>query len=129
MKHTIITSPQAPQPIGPYSQAREWNGFIFLSGQIAIQPHSGQLEQTNVQTETTQIMANIQSVLEAAGVGMDDIVKTTIYLTDMTDFKAVNEVYAKSFDRYFPARETVQVSALPLGARVEISCIAAAKKS
>jgi 2-iminobutanoate/2-iminopropanoate deaminase len=123
--HKTITTPDAPAPIGPYSQARESNGMIFISGQIALNPKTGEIMQESVEVETHQVMMNLIAILKAASLSTDDILKTTIYLTNMDDFEKVNKIYAQNFTEYFPARETVEVRKLPKGARVEISCIAA----
>lgn len=120
----IIQSTKAPEPIGPYSQAVEAGNVIFLSGQIAINPENNEYVPADASSETEQVMRNINAVLEAAGVDFSHVVKTSIFLKDMNDFAAVNEVYARYFTADFPARETVQVSVLPKNARVEISMIA-----
>jgi 2-iminobutanoate/2-iminopropanoate deaminase len=125
MTHKTIQTDLSPAPIGPYSQARKFNGFVFVSGQIALHPKTGAMVQDNVATETKQVMENLLNVLKAENLSSEHILKTTIFLTNMEDFMVVNEVYAKYFEEKFPARETVQVSALPKNARVEISCIAA----
>ncbi len=121
---TIINTPLAPAPIGPYSQAVMVGDLLFASGAIAIDPASGQLITINILQETTQVMRNIGEVLKAAGLSYSDIVKTTIFLKDMDQFAAVNDVYAQFFQADFPARETVQVSRLPKDVNVEISVIA-----
>ncbi|MCO6495069.1 MAG: RidA family protein [Bacteroidetes bacterium] len=125
MAHKVITSPNAPAPIGPYSHARSFNGFVFVSGQIPINPATGKMVQESITAETSQVMENMKAILSEAGLGFSDIVKTTIFITNMGDFQEVNKIYASYFNDIFPARETVQVAALPAGARVEISCIAA----
>ncbi|MFM2000069.1 MAG: hypothetical protein RL204_2016 [Bacteroidota bacterium] len=121
----VITSTNAPAPIGPYSQAIKVNGMLFASGQIAIDPSTGVYEPADAATETRLVMANIKAILDASGLDFSNIVKTSIFLKDMNDFAVVNEVYASYFTSDFPARETVQVSVLPKNARVEISIIAA----
>ncbi len=121
---TIINSPNAPTPIGPYSQAVKVGNFIFLSGQIAIDPVSGQLVLTDIKAETTRVMENIKAVLQEAGVNFSHIVKTTIFLNNMQNFGIVNEVYGSYFTDEFPPRETVEVSALPKNVNVEISVTA-----
>ena len=121
----IITSTNAPAPIGPYSQAILVNGMLFASGQIAIDPSTGIYEPADAAAETRLVMANIKAILDASGLDFSNIVKTSIFLKDMNDFAVVNEVYASYFTSDFPARETVQVSVLPKNARVEISIIAA----
>lgn len=123
-KETFETS-GAPAPIGPYSQAVAVGNLVFLSGQIALEPESGELVLTDIPAETRQVMDNITAVLEAAGLEMAHVVKATIFLKNMEDFAAVNEVYGSYFDEGFPARETVQVSVLPKNVNVEISVIAA----
>lgn len=124
MTHKVIQTPLAPSPIGPYSQARIMNGMLTVSGQIALDPETGEMQQSSLQAETLQVMKNLRHVVEAAGFTMSDIMKTTIFLTDMAYFSEVNAIYADFFTDIFPARETVAVSALPKNARVEISCIA-----
>ncbi|MGY6562725.1 MAG: Rid family detoxifying hydrolase [Luteibaculaceae bacterium] len=120
-----IAIPNAPKPIGPYSQAVELNNMLFISGQIPIVPESGIQIQDNIKGETAQCLQNIEALLVAAGYKKGNLVKCSIFLTDMGFFPEVNEVYASFFkDEVFPARETVQVSALPASARVEISAIA-----
>ncbi|WP_316816907.1 RidA family protein [Pedobacter nyackensis] len=121
---TIINTTNAPAPIGPYNQAVLAGGFLFLSGQVAINPASGELVQSSISEETHQVMRNIKSVLLEASYGLEDVVKTTIFLSDMDLFAAVNEVYGSYFDSNFPARETVAVKGLPKGVNVEISMTA-----
>lgn len=121
----IIATKDAPGAIGPYSQAVKAGNMLFTSGQIAIDPKSGELNLLDVKTETHQVMANLAAVLKAADSSFDKVVKTTIFLMDMNDFADVNEVYASYFSSDFPARETVQVAQLPKGVNVEISMIAA----
>jgi 2-iminobutanoate/2-iminopropanoate deaminase len=123
MKKPIATN-QAPAAIGPYSQAILAGDILFLSGQIAIDPATSQLVQGSFADEVEQIMKNITAVLAAAGLTLDNVVKTTIFLTDPGDFKGVNEVYGRYFDETPPARSTVVVKELPFGARVEIETIA-----
>jgi 2-iminobutanoate/2-iminopropanoate deaminase len=125
MAKKIIETKKAPAPIGPYSQAVEVNGMVFCSGQIALDPSTGQVNTGSVGEQTELVMKNIHGVLEAAGIGFDNIVKTTIFLTDMADFPAVNEVYGKSFKSAPPARSTVAVAGLPRGVKVEIEVLAA----
>lgn len=122
-KKTIATE-SAPAAIGPYSQAVEADGWLFLSGQIPLQPQSGEMVSGGIEAQTRQVMANLEAVLAAAGVGFADVVKTTIYLTDLANFATVNGVYGESFSADPPARATVQVAALPKGALVEIDCVA-----
>ena len=122
---TIINTPKAPAPIGPYNQAVKSGNLLFISGQICLVPATGELKNANLQEETEQVMLNLQAILQEAGIHFGNVVKTTIFLTDMHRFTEVNEVYGKFFDGNFPARETVQVSALPKFVNVEISMIAA----
>ena len=121
----VITTDKAPKPIGPYSQAIQFGNFLFVSGQVAINPSDGQLVTINIIRETNQLMENIGAILSEAGYGFENIVKTTIFLKDMNNFAAVNDVYSTYFKDNFPARETVEVSALPKDVNVEVSVIAA----
>jgi 2-iminobutanoate/2-iminopropanoate deaminase len=125
MSKSIITTSQAPAPIGPYNQAVQAGNLLFISGQICIEPASGELKKKDLLEETHQVMHNLRAILQAAGMNFSNVVKTTIFLTDMNRFAEVNEIYGKYFDGNFPARETVQVSALPRFVNVEISMIAA----
>lgn len=125
MSKTIITTSTAPAPIGPYNQAVLTGNMLFISGQICIDPATGNLKNKDIQEETHQVMHNLKAILQQAGMDFSQVVKTTIFLTDMHQFGAVNEVYGKYFEKDFPARETVQVSALPKFVNVEISMIAA----
>lgn len=122
----IINTSNAPAPIGPYSQAVLINNMLFISGQIAFEPATGNLITINIIKETNQVMYNILNILKEAGMDFSNVVKTTIFLTDMNNFGAVNEVYATYFKENFPARETVEVSRLPKDVSVEISMIAVA---
>lgn len=119
-----ISSPHAPAAIGPYSQAIQAGGLVFCSGQIPLDPATGALVTGDIGAETERVMKNLAAVLEAAGTTFANVVRTTIYLTDMNDFAAVNAVYGKWFKDVPPARATVQVAALPKGARVEIDAVA-----
>lgn len=121
-----IQSPQAPKAVGPYSQAIEAPAgrILFLSGQIPMDPATGELVKGDIAVQTERVMQNLKAVLEAAGASFDQVAKTTIYLADLGDFAKVNEVYGRHFRAVLPARATVQVAALPRGARVEIDCIA-----
>ncbi|WP_379087243.1 RidA family protein [Pedobacter sp. UC225_65] len=121
---TIINTSNAPAPIGPYSQAVIANGFLFLSGQVAINPENGELNLTSIAEETHQVMRNIKAVLLEAEYEFEHIVKTTIFLADMSLFAEVNEIYGAYFESAFPARETVAVKGLPKGVNVEISVTA-----
>lgn len=123
MRECIFT-PQAPEPIGPYSQAILADGVAFCSGQVPIDPATGELVAGDVTAQTERVLLNLKAVLTAAGKDFDDVVKTTIYLVDMGDFAAVNAVYGKYFGDSKPARSTVAVAALPRGARIEIDCVA-----
>jgi 2-iminobutanoate/2-iminopropanoate deaminase len=125
MTKKIITTDKAPAPIGPYSQAVMVNNMLYVSGQIAINPATGQLVLDNIIEETQQVMNNLKAILEAAGMDFSNVIKTTIFLKDMNQFASVNEVYGAFFKSDFPARETVQVAALPKFVNVEISVIAA----
>lgn len=125
MKKEIINTNKAPEPIGPYNQAISFGDIVFLSGQIAIDPTSGELKTATLNEETEQVMANIKAVLHEAGMNFSNVLKTTIFLTDMGQFAEVNKIYGKYFpSENAPARETVQVAALPKGVHVEISVIA-----
>ena len=120
-----IETANAPAAIGPYSQAIKANGFLFISGQIPIDPANGQITAVDAVTQTRQVMDNINAIVHAEGLSLSDVVKTTIFLTDLADFARVNEAYAAYFEVDPPARSTVQVAALPRGAKVEIEAIAA----
>lgn len=119
-----IYTKKAPEPIGPYSQAVQAGSFVFVSGQVGKDPVSGAIINENIKAEAKQVMTNIKNILETAGLTTANIVKTTIFLTNMDDFAQVNEVYGSFFNGNYPARETVQVSRLPLNVNVEISVIA-----
>lgn len=125
MTKTIIRTDQAPAPIGPYNQAVGYGDLLYISGQICIDPATGQLNNATLAEETHQVMKNLNAILHAAGRDFSQVLKTTIFLTDMHQFAAVNEVYGSYFTGDYPARETVQVSALPKFVNVEISMIAA----
>ncbi len=124
MEKQIINATTAPAPIGPYNQAVQAGNMLFISGQIALNPESGQMEKDDIIAETHRVMQNLRNILSEAGMDFSDVVKSTIFIMDMGDFGQINEVYGKYFTGYFPARETVQVAALPKGANVEISMIA-----
>jgi len=119
-----IHSDNAPAAIGPYSQAVAAGGFIYTSGQIALDPATGQLDMADIATETHRVMGNLKAVLNAGGADFSHVVKTTIYMTDMAHYATVNEVYASYFTNDPPAREAVQVAGLPKGVNVEISMVA-----
>jgi 2-iminobutanoate/2-iminopropanoate deaminase len=125
MTKTIINTPGAPAPIGPYNQAILTGNMLFISGQVCIDPTTGELKNKDIQEETHQVMQNLKAVLHAAGMDFNNVIKSTIFITDMNRFAEVNEVYGKYFEGEFPARETVQVSALPKFVNVEISMVAA----
>ena len=125
MNKTIINTPSAPAPIGPYSQAVSVNGMLFVSGQIPIIPETGELEAGGIQAETPQVMKNLGAILTEAGTDFSHVVKTSIFVANMDDFAAVNDIYGRSFTENPPARETVAVRTLPKNVNVEISCIAA----
>jgi 2-iminobutanoate/2-iminopropanoate deaminase len=123
-----IRTSGAPEPVGPYSQAIVWGGLVFLSGQIPIDPESGEIVGGEIEDQARQVFANLQAVLEEAGSSMAQVLKTTVYLTDLALFPRVNRVYAEHFSTDpAPARATVEVSALPLGAGIEIDAIAAGR--
>ena len=131
MKKQVINTNNAPTPIGPYNQAIKISNTdgsgqatLFISGQVCIDPSTGELRNKDLQEETHQVMHNLKAILQQAGMDFSNVVKTTIFLTDMNRFSELNEVYGKYFDSDFPARETVQVSALPKFVNVEISMIA-----
>jgi len=124
-----IQTPQAPAAIGPYSQAISVDGWLYCSGQIALDPATGEIVEGGTAEETRQVLGNLSAVLEAAGLGFGDVVRTTIYLVDLGEFGTVNELYGQAFGETRPARATVEVSALPKGARVEIDCIARGPRS
>lgn len=125
MEKRVITTPDAPAPIGPYNQAVQANGLLFISGQVAINPQTGNLVMDSIEAETHQVMQNLQAILQQAGLSFANVVKTTIFLSDMALFSAVNEVYGSYFTSQYPARETVAVKGLPKQVNVEISMIAA----
>ncbi|WP_347159946.1 RidA family protein [Pontibacter chitinilyticus] len=125
MAHTIINSPQAPAPIGPYSQATMANGILYVSGQIALDAQSGNLISDSIEAETHQVMKNLQAILAEAGLDFSNVLKCTIFVKDLNNFGRINETYGSYFTSNPPARETVEVSRLPKDVNVEISCIAA----
>ncbi len=125
MQKSVINTPDAPAPIGPYQQAVGFGNFLFISGQVCIHPATGELVNRDIKEETAQVMNNLKHILQAASLDFSHVVKTTIFITDMKKFSEVNEVYGSFFSDSFPARETVQVSALPRFVNVEISMIAA----
>lgn len=124
MEKKIINTQDAPSPIGPYSQAVQTGNLLYISGQVPINPATNTIEATDITGEAEQVMKNLDAVLRAAGYRFSEVVKATIFLTDMANFPAVNEVYGKYFDGNYPARETVAVKGLPRNVNVEISLIA-----
>ena len=123
MKDVVLTD-KGPKPIGPYSQAIKAGGFLFASGQVALDPHSNEFLPGDVRQQTERVLENIKGILEAGGVNLHHVVKTTVFLKDMKDFAAMNEVYGKYFSVAPPARSTVQVARLPKDALVEIEVVA-----
>ena len=123
MTKEIIFTQKAPKAIGPYSQAVKAGGFLFVSGQIPINPETGDLMTSSIEEQANQVILNLKSICEAAGSGLEDIVKLTIYLTDLGNFAKVNEAMLEYFPEPYPARATVEISALPLGVNVEIDAI------
>lgn len=121
----VIHTPNAPAPIGPYNQAIKVGNFLFVSGQVAIKPGTNDMANADIIEESHQVMQNLKSILSEAGMDFGNIVKTTIFLSDMELFSQVNEIYAKYFEGDFPARETIAVKGLPRNANIEISVIAA----
>ena len=124
MTREIIHTDRAPKAIGPYSQAIRTNGFLYVSGQVALDPKTGEMKGTDVREQTERVFENIKGILEAAGSNLHHVVKTTVFLKDMNDFTAMNEVYAKYFTAAPPARTTVQVARLPKDALVEMDVVA-----
>jgi len=125
MKDVVFTA-KGPKPIGPYSQAIRANGFLFVSGQVGFDPQTGEFVGTDVRSQTERVLENLKAILEAAGVTLNHVVKSTVFLKDMNDFPAMNEVYAKYFSAAPPSRSTVQAARLPKDALVEIDVIAVA---
>jgi 2-iminobutanoate/2-iminopropanoate deaminase len=123
----FVSTARAPKAIGPYSQAVTVNGFLFSAGQVALDPDTGELVPGGITEQTTRALENLRAVLAAAGTDFSQVVKTTVFLVDMTDFTDMNAVYARAFADHRPARSTVAVAGLPRGARVEIEVIAAVK--
>jgi 2-iminobutanoate/2-iminopropanoate deaminase len=121
----IVMTPQAPKPIGPYSQAVISGGLLFASGQIALDPETGEIAAGDVSAQTEQAMKNLMAVLKEAKMGPENVVKTTVFLQDMADFPKMNEVYGRYFGKEAPARSTIQAAALPRGVKVEIDLVAA----
>lgn len=127
MSLTQVQTANAPAAIGPYSQGIVAAGFLFTAGQIALDPANGEIVQGGVREQTIRVMRNLAAVLESAGAGWNDVVKTTVYLQDMNDFPVVNEIYGETLGEARPARSTVQVAALPRGVLVEIDAIASVR--
>ena len=125
MHRTLISTDKAPAALGPYSQAVSANGNIYISGQLPINPATGKMIEGSIGEKTSQILENASIIAQAAGASLDNVVKTTIFLTDLGDFADMNEAYAKQFGETLPARSTVQVAALPLGSNIEIEFILA----
>ena len=123
MKKTAITAPDLAPPVGPFSQAVEIDGFLFFSGQVAQDPATGKVVGGGIAAETERVFQNLSAVLEAAGKSFDDVVRAGVFLTNMSDFAAMNGIYAKHFRQPFPARTTIGAAALPLGACVEIDLV------
>jgi 2-iminobutanoate/2-iminopropanoate deaminase len=124
MSRTTILTADAPSPIGPYSQAIRQGNMLFCSGQVALDPATGEMKNPSIEEETRQVLTNLSAVVKAGGAELHNVVKTTIFLTDLGNFAAVNGIYDEFFGTSKPARSTVEVSALPKGANVEIECIA-----
>jgi len=124
MSLTVVSTPDAPKAIGPYSQAIVSGAMVYTAGQVALDPATMELVPGDVSAQTERVMANLKAVLAAAGTGLGKVIKTTVYLVDMADFTAMNEVYARHFGDHRPARSTVAVAGLPKGARVEIDVVA-----
>lgn len=124
MSKSVVYSDQAPEPIGPYSQAIQAGNMLFISGQIAIERSSGNIISSDIESETRQVMVNLEKILKAAGYDFSNVVKSSIFLKDMNNFPKVNAIYGEYFKSNPPARETVEVSRLPKDVNVEISCIA-----
>ena len=122
----VVTTDRGPKPIGPYSQAIKANGLIYLSGQVALDPKSGDVVGSDIRQQTERVLENIKGIVEAAGANLHHVIKTTVFLKDMNDFPAMNEVYGRYFSAAPPARSTVQVARLPKDALVEIEVVAAA---
>ncbi len=124
MKNVVLTN-RGPKPIGPYSQAIKANGFLFVSGQVALDPATGEFSGVNIQQQTERVLENLKAILEASGVSLTHVVKTTVFLKNMGDFAAMNEIYARYFTLAPPARSTIEVARLPKDALVEIELLAA----
>src|SRR5215212_5124430 len=121
----FTSTPRAPRAIGPYSQATRANGLLFTAGQVGFDPATGELVDGGISEQTERVLQNVRAILQAGGLDLGNVIKTTVFLVDMADFAAMNAVYAEAFGEHRPARSTVAVAALPRGARVEIDAIAA----
>jgi len=124
VSHRRVTSSEAPRALGPYAQAVDTGSLVFCAGQVGLDPATAKLVPGGIAAETARVLENLAAVLAAAGLGLADVVKTTVFLADLGEFKAMNEVYGRYFTPPYPARATVQVAALPASARVEIECVA-----
>ncbi len=124
MQKNIISTDKAPQAIGPYSQAVQFDNLLFISGQIPLEPKSGEIVKGNIKEQTKQILENLNGILIAGGSSLDNVLRTTIFLTNLDDYADVNEMYANFFEKSMPARSTVQVSRLPMDVQIEIDAIA-----
>ncbi len=124
MSRDVVHTDRAPKAVGPYSQAIRSGNLVFTAGQVPIDPATGKIEATTIEDQTRRVLDNLKAVLEEAGSGLERVVKTTVFMVDLGEFAAMNAVYAGYFPAAPPARSTVQVGALPLGARVEIECVA-----
>jgi 2-iminobutanoate/2-iminopropanoate deaminase len=124
MQKNIISTNKAPQAIGPYSQAVQFDNLLFISGQIPIEPKSGEIVKGNIKEQTKQILENLNGILIAGGSSLDNVLRTTIFLTNLDDYADVNEMYAQFFEKSMPSRSTVQVSRLPMDVQIEIDAIA-----
>ena len=128
MQRHIISTDKAPAAVGPYSQGVQVGDFVYSAGQIPLDPITGRLVVGGIEVQTRQVLTNLRAIFEAAGASLPDVVKTTVFLVDMAEFKTMNGVYAEFFPASPPARSTVQVGALPLGARIEIEAVAVSKR-
>ena len=122
----VVATEKAPAAVGPYSQAIKTNGFVYTAGQIPLDPATGQTVEGDIQAQTLRALQNLQAVLEAAGTGLEQVVKTTVFLQSMDDFGAMNEIYSRFFDQAPPARSAVEIARLPLGVHMEIEAVALA---
>lgn len=129
MKRQIVQTDNAPGAVGPYSQGTRTDQMVFTAGQLPLDPATGKIVEGDIQDQTRQSLKNLQAVLEAAGAGLDSVMKTTVFLQDIGEFKLMNEIYAEFFPDNPPARSAVEVAALPLGARVEIEAIGLVKNA